>query len=59
MLRVWLAHPSRVLAACSQGLPVHLVQDRRSLVRCGTFRKQGVPYFAVLTIRILLFRVLY
>ena len=29
------------------------------MVVCGSFRKLGVPYFGLLRIRILLFRVLY
>ena len=31
----------------------------RSFFTCGGFRKLGVPYFGVLIMRILLFRVLY
>ena len=34
-------------------------QLRQGLPPCGSFRKLGVPYFGVLMIRILLFRVLY
>ena len=55
MPRLEIRHLAIWLATGSEGLSLTVVVAFGS----GSFRKLGVPYFGVLIIRILLFRVLY